>query len=104
MSLATQAVPVAKEWLKDMNLVLIFVLSCVWGVLAGLFWRGISGWSIGIGLPVTAAAGYMLYLAYGVPYGGGGASIWPIALVVLCGFAAVCSAAGVGVVYLLRSL
>lgn len=87
-----------------MNLVLIFVLSCVWGALAGLLRRGISGWYIGIGLPVAAAAVYVLYLAYGVPYGGGGASMWPIALVMLCGLAAVCSAAGIGVVYLLRSL
>ncbi|MCP2040938.1 hypothetical protein L1281_001528 [Neisseria sp. HSC-16F19] len=87
-----------------MNLdpVLVFALSFVWGVLVALLSRGISGWCIGIGLPTVAAAAYIVYLAYGVPYSGGGASMWPIALVVLSGSAAVCSAAGVGLVYLLR--
>ena len=89
-----------------MNLdpVLIFVLSFVWGVLAALPGCGMSGWCVGIGLPTVAAAAYILYLAYGVPYSGGGASMWPIALIVLSGSAAVCSVAGVGLVYLLRHL
>lgn len=78
-----------KEFLSQpINLAII---SALFGAALG-FTRLNKIWS-GV-IPFLLLAGAVIYTEYSTPYSGGGASMWPIAVIIGGGMAAACSVGG----------
>jgi hypothetical protein len=57
----------------------LIALSAAAGCLAALAVRGRPALALAAVVPWLGVLGWLLYLEYGRPYQGGGASLWPIA-------------------------
>jgi hypothetical protein len=76
-------------------------LSTVFGIVCGLFiTRKRLAFVITFCVPVLVILSSLLYSEYFVPYAGGGASMWPIALIVCAIPAVACGWLGCGLVQL----
>lgn len=60
----------------------IILLSALVGAASGWLLAGPRAIVVGAGVPWLALLGWLLYHEYVVPYEGGGASMWPVALLV----------------------
>ena len=58
----------------------ILVPSAIFGALCAYFIDGIKSFVIAGAIPWLALLAWLMYQEYFVPYQGGGASMWPIAL------------------------
>jgi hypothetical protein len=79
------------------------LLSAVAGVACGLFVAGTRrGMALAACIPACAILASLLWHEYVEPYEGGGASMWPIAFVILAVPAAACGCVGCGCGQVLR--
>lgn len=68
------------------------LVSTLFGVVCGLlFKRKTLGFTLATCAPVAVSLSVLLYNEYFIPYKGGGASMWPIALIFTATPAVICS-------------
>lgn len=60
----------------------IILLSALIGAASGWLLSGRRAILVGAAVPWLALLGWLLYQEYFVPYEGGGASMWPVALLI----------------------
>ena len=77
-------------------------LSVLVGILSALFFTGVKAIVIGTAIPWFGVLAWLLYNEYFVPYQGGGASMWPVALMFAGSVAAVVGASAAGLTKLAR--
>lgn len=77
-----------------MVMLLAWILPLLFGVAVGVLLRGQRVWYVAGGVPLLWVAGIILYQEYMLPYVGGGASMWPVALLFAGSTAALCGIAG----------
>jgi hypothetical protein len=79
-------------------------MSAACGMACALFLRGGLGVVCAAAVPWSGVLAMLLYYEYFVPYQGGGASMWPVALFFAGGAAALTGLAGYALIHLLRGL
>ena len=77
-------------------------LSVIAGVLSASLFSGIKAILIGGAVPWFGFLAWLLYSEYFVPYQGGGASMWPVALIFAGSIAAVVGASAAGLTLWVR--
>lgn len=60
--------------------IIITICAAVTGLLSGVIVRGVAGTAVGAALSWLGVLAWLLIVEYVLPYSGGGASMWPIAL------------------------